>query len=126
MSSMGSPARYLSMARCRRCSCAFAMGDSFGAYYHTGLVRLPFVLDVMARSTRLPLHVAALGRSQGCRVPRFRPLTLVGAQLPQPLEFVVVCPDGPAPSRYLHFATVHPASALPLVEGGTRHSQPPG
>src|SRR5262249_25278588 len=45
----------------------------------------PFVLDVMARSTRLRLHVAALGRSQGCRVPRFRPLALVGAKLPQPL-----------------------------------------
>src|SRR5207237_6509773 len=97
MSSMGSPARYLSMARCRCCSCAFAMGDSFGAYYHTGLARLLFVLDVMARSSRLRLHVAALGRRQGCRVPRFRPFALVGAQLSQPLSFVGVCPDGQRP-----------------------------
>jgi hypothetical protein len=35
MSSLGSPARYRSMARCRRCSCAFAMGDAFGACCHT-------------------------------------------------------------------------------------------
>jgi hypothetical protein len=34
MASMGSPARSLSMARCRRCSCVFALGDSCGACGH--------------------------------------------------------------------------------------------
>src|SRR5439155_21272565 len=97
MSSMGSPARYLSMARCRRCSCAFAMGDSFGAYYHTGLARLLFVLDVMARSSRLRPHVVALERRQACPAPCFRPFAFFRAKLPHPPEFVVICPDAPAP-----------------------------
>jgi hypothetical protein len=42
---------------------------------------LLFVLDVMARSSRLWLHVATLGRRQGCRVPRFRPLALQGKRI---------------------------------------------
>lgn len=35
-SSRGSPARDLSMARGRRCACAWAMGDALGACCHTG------------------------------------------------------------------------------------------
>src|SRR5207249_3781733 len=40
MSSIGSPARYLSMARCRRCSCTFAIVASFGACCRTRQIAL--------------------------------------------------------------------------------------
>ena len=59
-------------------------------------VRLLFVLDVMAQLSRLRLHVAALGRGQRLRVAGFGPLPLVGPQLAEALQFVSVCPYGPA------------------------------
>lgn len=80
--------------------------------------RLLFVLDGMAQSSRLVkpikpplwcelytapspscalrLHVAALGRGQRLWVTGFRPLALVGTQLAEALQFVRVCPEGPA------------------------------
>jgi len=36
-------------------------------------------------------------------------LTLVEPKLPQPLQFLVICPQCQAPKRFWHFATVHPA-----------------
>jgi hypothetical protein len=60
------------------------------------LLRSLFVLDVMAQLSRLRLHVAMLGGDQRLRIMGFGPLALVSTPLAETLQFVRVCPEGPA------------------------------
>ncbi len=62
--------------------------------------------------------VSGCGRGQGGRGPRFRPRPFVGPSPPASRQCVVIGPDRPPAGRHSHFATGHPAHAVPLVNRG--------
>jgi hypothetical protein len=70
--------------------------------------------------------ISGFGHGENAWVPGVRPCAFMGPQSPEPLQGVVISPDRPPTRRYSHFATVHPAPALPLMDRGNRHVHDPG